>query len=1085
MSAYERLLLPENLNYAWLKAKQLYHIADGYIDNGELSEFELDLERRLKLIHEQFKDGSYQLKELRPLPRPKKMKEDQPIDRQYYHVAIEDQVAWIAVANALGPELDQLMPPWSYGNRIYRPAWYEDTENQRSKLEIGPYRHASGHLYRKFQHSWPLFRRQVALTAQAMVRAESHVFSELGELDQGDELALAAAAADKLSYLQRGFWHDSNEKREGTNLYHASIDLKQFYPSIRSTSILEGFIFSGAVSRQSDPMLGLLNDMLDFKLDLSEIGQPTLENVEPLFGKGDVDGIPTGLFVAGFLANTAMLSVDSVVEARIQRERSLAHFRFVDDHTILAYNFNDLCDWITWYQELLTAHSTGATVNKEKYDPLSLSEWMEVRTSITSANDESKKKLEIAVRDTKIDGANPIKLLTKTLGQVSAIAAANIDILDDADCMERLKFLEWLLLADIPEREIRPDTRAAFAAGQIAKLAPILIHEVDGLVDEVRSLAHLSNKKLKLGKAGREEISELNTAIARQRAQIKPLAEMHERREEHHLKHCFGLLFQAFQEYPGKARLFYRLHQYCRLTGYKGLVDISRWLKDMRDQKRVVWADYYAGLSLQILSGGILQSARTILSTDALRSDKVAAYSHLNDISQLNTNSYLIPNRREAWFHATARREFGVSLLSVAQIIQNLEGYSALSSRLKKMSLKYVGVTFDDKSKKWRAATGRSPGVWAHRSESALSIAESPSSIWASFESCFFYGRFPDRRAARRYPEILSSRGWNSFLRSEKIIMDEDDSGWLRDAMKNEPGRIKAAKESEKKPFVRAAKSFEEPKGDWITLSEWTQFTREKCSPFDPRMSEWTALEIVRQIIVPILQDLDVGQGILDLIHPNNVLVNRSWTSEFPPDPARAAMSWEQWRSFVHENESHHRCVKLRSLSTSIFDYRYSTKIYNGQVLDPWRRRLVAVGRLLLGLLCCDHNAPRLWNFRGNEHVKMFPLTKLFQSLAISSPTLLLLESCLSSRSAESRTLSIVPGLFGLAEDGKANDVRFDPPLLSSPNALSNAVENAQRVLVENQLAVAMNQPRQLIPFRLSDFAAGPGDEGKGGGTDE
>jgi len=40
-------------------------------------------------------------------------------------------------------------------------------------------------------------------------------------------------------------------------------------------------------------------------------------------------------------------------------------------------------------------------------------------------------------------------------------------------------------------------------------------------------------------------------------------------------------------------------------------------------------------------------------------------------------------------------------------------------------------------------------------------------------------------------------------------------------------------------------------------------------------------------------------------------------------------------------------------------------------------------------------------------------------------------------------------------------------------------------VLVENQLAVAMNQPRQLIPFRLSDFAAGPGDEGKGGGTDE
>ena len=77
--------------------------------------------------------------------------------------------------------------------------------------------------------------------------------------------------------------------------------------------------------------------------------------------------------------------------------------------------------------------------------------------------------------DTKMDGANPTKLLTKTLGQVSAIAATNPDMLDDEDIEERLKLLEWLLLANIPDREIRPDTRAAFAAGQIATLAPLLI----------------------------------------------------------------------------------------------------------------------------------------------------------------------------------------------------------------------------------------------------------------------------------------------------------------------------------------------------------------------------------------------------------------------------------------------------------------------------------------------------------------------------------------------------------------------------------------------------------------------------------
>ena len=91
--------------------------------------------------------------------------------------------------NALGPELDQLMPPWSYSYRIYRPAWYEDDEDNRSQLEIGPYRHESGHLYRRFQHSWPLFRRHVALTARAMVRGTPFAKDDL---DEADQLAVAS-----------------------------------------------------------------------------------------------------------------------------------------------------------------------------------------------------------------------------------------------------------------------------------------------------------------------------------------------------------------------------------------------------------------------------------------------------------------------------------------------------------------------------------------------------------------------------------------------------------------------------------------------------------------------------------------------------------------------------------------------------------------------------------------------------------------------------------------------------------------------------------------------------------------------------
>ena len=118
---------------------------------------------------------------------------------------------------------------------------------------------------------------------------------------------------------------------------------------------------------------------------------------------------------------------------------------------------------------------------------------------------------------------------------------------------------------------------------------------------------------------------------------------------------------------------------------------------------------------------------------------------------------------------------------------------------------------------------------------------------------------------------------------------------------------------------------------------------------------------------------------------------------------------------------------------------------------------------------------------RGNEQVVRLPRAQWFEVLAISSPTFLLIESCLGARTAETRSIARTPGLFGWLDGEKANDAGFDPPLLVGATALLDAVRNAQKVLEENQLAVMMNQPRQLIPFRLSDFAAG----GEGDGDDD
>lgn len=966
MNAFDRLLTPENLSYAWLKAKSLYRNADGYIDMGELAEFELDLEQRLLEIHRQFERGHYRLKKLRPLPRPKKLDNDSPIDRQYYHVAVEDQVAWIALANALGPMLDQRMPSWSYGNRLYRPAWYEKDESQESVLEVGPYRHASGHLYRKFKHSWPLFRRHVALAARVMA-ARRRLRND--EMDESDRLAVASAEREKLPYLDAAFW--SSKVGTGSDLYHASIDFKQFYPQLKIDAVIAGLASVGAID---DPRIGaVLDDMLRFRLDASGMTDNALASVEPPFLQRRVRGVPTGLFVSGFLANIAMLPVDACVDEELHKRRSIAHFRFVDDHTIIAYDFNELCDWIAWYERLLRTCDVGAQISSEKYDPASLSEWMLVREKQASSTGPSSGKARrryegkraSAARETRLDGKNPTKLMTKTLAQVSAIAATNIHLLDDGDLEERLKMLEWLLLADIPEREIRPDTRAAFAAGQIASLTSILVQEVDGLVDTARRIAELEGRKPDLPRTVVEGQDGHLVELEKLRQQLADFNEEHREAETSLLRRCFDLLLQSFREHPGKARLFFRIHEYCRVTGYAGLAAVADWLREARAASKSVWADYYAGLSLQIMARGILAATRRLMADDALQSEVSAASRHLVDVSNLDATAFLLPRDKESWFHAVGRKEFGVALLAAAEILAARTESANLRDQLERLAGQCVGLALSGSTEAWEAETARTSGAWAHLVENALGRDEEPSAVWHAFAEHFVFSHRIDLLAARRYPERLSERGWTQLLRGSDAL-PESDSGWLREVIGTDMARRVAALRSGKVTFTRAARSIESPAGDWMTLVEWTTKVAE-LNPFDPRRSEWTALEITAQLVAPVIE-FTGDEGMLDRLHPNNVLLPRVWIGNHREWTNR---SWEEWRRFAESAE--HGQVRLRESATSLVDYRYVSSSRSALSIDKWERRLAAVGRLLLGLLRNDHAAPRLWNMRGNEQIFRLP----------------------------------------------------------------------------------------------------------------
>jgi hypothetical protein len=164
----ETLTFPENLYWAWEKVRRFYRSMDGWYDELAVAKFEANLEQELRRIAKDFDSGRYRMQPLRPLPQPKKPDASgNPKTRQAFWFTVRDQVAWTAYMNVVGPPLDQLMPPWSYGNRLYRSVWRDDA-GERSKLHLGRYRNSSGQIYRSFRHSWPLYRRHVYLTVRQM-----------------------------------------------------------------------------------------------------------------------------------------------------------------------------------------------------------------------------------------------------------------------------------------------------------------------------------------------------------------------------------------------------------------------------------------------------------------------------------------------------------------------------------------------------------------------------------------------------------------------------------------------------------------------------------------------------------------------------------------------------------------------------------------------------------------------------------------------------------------------------------------------------------------------------------------------------
>jgi hypothetical protein len=1043
LSRYKRELVDsENLASAWRKAKRLFLNGDTLIDYGAVAAFELNLKEELESLASDFDSGHYNLQKLIHIPQPKKPDDSGPRLRQFFHVAVRDQVAWIALANVIGPILDSKMPKWSYGNRLYKAAWYEDIDGE-SRLEFGPYRHSSGQLYRKFQHSWPLFRRHVSLTARMM----SGGIQENQILDDPDQAALMYS--ERPEYLNFGYWGGEH----GQRLHYASIDLERFYPTIRGAAIIRALRshldgFSKDIWLQK-----LVERLLGFRVGREgscHLGDPL---VQPVTRLGRYEGIPTGLMVAGFLSNVAMLPLDDSVESSLSRARTVAHFRFVDDHAILASSFDELVSWVRLYKSELDRLQIGPVISETKYEPAKLA------TVVDGSADEG--TLKAVRKETELDGTRPVKLMTKTLTLVSELAGADFDILPEQSREQRLGELEWLLLSTLPDTEIRGDTRVAFAAGRIAKLVPITFSPSPELLDAWRELSRLKSHRDD-DMAGHKAALETASSVLRVRA--KGDLERYDRL----VGHYFRLLFQAFCDHPERPRLFLRLLGYCRSTGYAGTAEVLNWIVGECDGPNKSTAEFLASLALQALSLNIAAATFDVGDKRLLGRERLSARSYLISLgspaSQNALRRILNSARERHCCDASSLAALKAAVACAAAVTAKRTQGAVIEKRMRGLAELLGAPSFQSSSEEWAASTGRPIGAWVH----FIEMMQRPSKIriaWRAAAASHDPHEPLDWSNLRKHPAELPPHA-SEFLREPPARrLEENDAGWLLDhhhALSAPAdadlftGRAGAALQRYRRERAR-----------WEgcpSLMEWTSMIS-ALPATDPRASEWTALEILRLLVQKVttfgagsLQDLDE-------LHPANILLDSGWLREPTETEAieEGQWTWETWTRHV-------RSLALpQVVHSKINDYRrHPERFSSGEAGQDWQYQLRGCGLLLLGLITKDFSLPSSWNVRGLErNVGGFVRERLEESV-ISSRSQSIIEAATLPRSFETARIRSAPwAFFGARDVSAVTDTRTDPPLIDDPQDLMGAIVKAQRTLERNQITVLNHAPRQLVPMNI------------------
>lgn len=1061
-----------NLRWAWEKVRREATPGDIWFDEIDLARFDLELEKNLQSIADDFSKGRYQMMPIRPLPFPKQNKKDGTRQvRQVFQVAIRDQVAWTAVVNVVGPYVDSQMPPWSYGNRLYRTIWVQKDEDGKKRRKVGRYRHASGRLYLPFGQSWPIFRRHVYLATRAMTQA-----SKIPDLDErtAEEQEIQEQpqlpASHRCPFVMKEYWRDRRPEN-AQELYWCSIDLEKFYPTMKLTSVHANIIANIPFGWREEASR-LLQSMMKFRLDKQD--WPDVEDLGKMGikppSRKNYSNIPTGLYVAGFLANAGLLKVDREVAVLLEKY-AIAHFRFVDDHIFVAYDFEELINWLNEYRDLLAKAGTGAKINLEKVEPAELATYMESPGKAPTSK-RYKALKEEAAKKCQLDPQFPSPLMTKTLALVSGIARTDVNLLEQNELAALTDQLEHLLIVDLPDEEIPARTRLSFAAMRLTRIVESRLAK-----DATRAVLSCKLQTLNAEINRRDpEDAERMKIISDRQEQTKKLEIQNEARTRE-VSRVFQLLRKVLRERPDRIRLWTRAVLMCRLTGVRGgLDDLFRDIS-RESEKNPLVAEYLQANILGLLGTQVIIASRILRSEDTAEWRKIAVHDFLVDICKANIKKPEKDNTR--WFSRMAWQHycFGIycadlilrgaahkkdpSDLSFSKVILN-EGRKCISNG----SMGYDPVYWAWWASRMTLRDGTS------RASSLVKMLGEP--LKPSHDSAAFWCFFPQDAPTRILQYMLLGKG--------SVVDSAMQSGWWYDALRGRCEIVPELKGIEKGHTIKKVfHLLTEKKKDTISLHEWCDYMRTSQGEYsaDPRNSEWTALEIVRQIALLVgkertfdiyIKEAKHHKKHLSWVHPANFRLPRAWLSE---EKSSKDLSWDDWKKLLQGKN-----IKYVPKSELIIDTRYTPLKNNQSALFSSVNPTRGLGLLLYGLLRKNFDLPAVWNGPGHSDVLGMLPRLLLEDMTCSSPTLGILQSCLQPRVTENQFLRVYP------QDGHADDdMLLDPYLFLDANDVASALDKCQKFLMDCQLSTLRHRARQLTPISIRQLTEPDWSKVFGGGN--